>query len=81
MNMKNMSDDIAKIGEVLDNFHTHMEKVYNSEIFYGDETLENFLKHTKEVNEEIKDFNQTYDLFSNEGEVLYDEEEDSSIKG
>ena len=76
LNMNGMSEDIVKLGESLEDFNNHLTKLYNSEIFYGDETLEKFLKHANDINQELKDFNILYNMFSETEESPYDNEEE-----
>ena len=41
----NMSDLI----ELIENYRTHLKKVYSMEMFYGDETLNYLLEHTRSL--------------------------------
>ena len=53
------------------------------ELFYGDQTLENLLKHAKELNAYYNDFMDSLDpegVFEVENEILEDEEDNTEEK-
>jgi hypothetical protein len=55
--------------EILEEYSEHIELIYKMETYYGDETIEGLLKHSKEIIEEIKAYEEIYEL-------MYDEEVD-----
>ena len=54
--------ELREVTGVIQNFTTHLETVYEMEMFYGDETLRYLLQHAKDLTEA---FSQ-YDTFSEE---------------
>jgi hypothetical protein len=48
--------------EVLEEYDSHIDVVYNLERFYGDDTLERLLKHSKSILEEVQVLREIYDL-------------------
>tara|TARA_R100001082_G_scaffold109815_1_gene87918 strand:- start:7675 stop:7917 length:243 start_codon:yes stop_codon:yes gene_type:complete len=47
---------------VIDNYASHLNSVYEMEMFYGDETLESLMKHTQAVVDEVEQFSSIYSL-------------------
>ena len=55
------TDNSRELLASLSEYETHLEKVYNLDLFYGDTTLENLLKHSKSITEEVHSFVATTD--------------------
>ena len=53
-------------------FAEHLEEVHSLETFYGDLTLQSLIRHSKDVLEEIKIYEEIYDLTT-----AVEEEEDA----
>jgi hypothetical protein len=79
-----VSESIGDFLIVIDNFTTHLETVNNMETYYGDETLQSLLEHSRIIMDEIEQFESIYSLTTNtdadeeyeeEEELDYDEEE------
>ena len=49
-------DELDEFSLRLEEYHGHIEIIYNLERFYGDATLKNLLVHSKSVAEECKQF-------------------------
>tara|TARA_Y100000310_G_C20576824_1_gene760857 strand:- start:132 stop:479 length:348 start_codon:yes stop_codon:yes gene_type:complete len=60
------------VGSVVD-LRSHLSDVYELERFYGDQTLEDLLRHASATVETLQDFEDIYTLIENEEEE--DEEE------
>jgi len=58
--------------ERIDSFKEHIEKIHELEMFYGDETLQEMIKHSKELSEYLAGLSNSV-MFSYEDEE--DEEE------
>lgn len=74
---KFMSNNVDDTTEALDNFVEHLEKLYELETYYGDETLKKLIVHSKETLEEIKGFETVISSIKEgeeEGEDLDEEE-------
>jgi hypothetical protein len=56
-----VSDNMEDFFEVLEEYNSHIDVVYNLERFYGDDTLERLLKHSKTVLEEAGALREIYD--------------------
>jgi len=48
------SVNLGTLQEVLSNFKEHVEVIHESEMFYGDQTLQAMISHSKEVLDEIE---------------------------
>tara|TARA_Y100000310_G_C20337802_1_gene648347 strand:- start:177 stop:434 length:258 start_codon:yes stop_codon:yes gene_type:complete len=57
-----VSENIGDLLETLENFAEHLEGVYNMETYYGDQTLEKLLEHSKGIAEEIRAYRDIYDI-------------------
>jgi len=51
-------EELRELIEIIKNFSTHVESVYEMEMFYGDETLRHLMRHGKDI---VATFS-TYDL-------------------
>ena len=83
-----ISEEMYDFKEMVDNFANHLERVYELEMFYGDETLGGLMEHARSFNEQLETFEYIYGLIEEDvsGEVdemdlLYDilEENNSEI--
>jgi len=57
-------DEIRSILSAIQNFNNHLNSVHEMEMFYGDETLRNLIRHSQDI---VEVFNN-YDLFSDTNE-------------
>ena len=69
-----VSDSIGSLLVTAKNFSNHLDGLHAMEMYYGDETLGSLIKHSKQVIEDIKEFEDIYEL-TNEG-LLEDEEQE-----
>ena len=44
----------------LQQFREHVEGIYSRELYYGDEVLHQLLEHSKEITNDIEDFQGAY---------------------
>tara|TARA_R100000008_G_C3503405_1_gene124892 strand:- start:35 stop:397 length:363 start_codon:yes stop_codon:yes gene_type:complete len=73
-----ISENIGDFVVVIDNYASHLETVYNMETYYGDETIQGLIEHTKEIVAEAEEFESVYSLTTELEE--YDEEEIDEIE-
>jgi hypothetical protein len=69
-----VSDSIGSLLVSARDFSNHLDGLHAMEMYYGDETLGSLIKHSKQVIEDIKEFEDIYEL-TNEG-LLEDEEQE-----
>tara|TARA_Y100000114_G_C11746292_1_gene321778 strand:- start:998 stop:1300 length:303 start_codon:yes stop_codon:yes gene_type:complete len=67
-----VSDSIGSLLVSAKNFSNHLDGLHAMEMYYGDETLGSLIKHSKQVIEDIKEFEDIYTLTN---EDLEDDEE------
>lgn len=54
--VSSLTSNLEDLREVLDNFADHVDQVHEMEMFYGDETLQHLLKHSKDLSGIIRDY-------------------------
>ena len=64
-----LSENTRNLFETAENFSNHLKAVYELETFYGDETLQNLLTHTRQAVEEIKVYRDVYTIIEGEGDI------------
>ena len=68
-----VSDNMTTLVEEVVSFHDHLSSVHELEVFYGDETLGNLIRHSTGLIETLEDFEEIYTLFDEEAEELFEE--------
>ena len=71
--MYQMTVDVQQMEDKMVEFSKHLDNVYEMEMFYGDETLEGLLKHTKNVADHLNFYNEKYN--SPDDEEIIEEED------
>lgn len=69
-------DELTEVIHAIRAFTTHLKGIYKMEMFYGDETLRNFLRHGEDI---IRVFDG-YELFSDEEEEFNDNTPEEEAK-
>ena len=59
-NISEIEEDIDEIMSKTDNFTEHLESVHEMEIFYGDETLQSMIDHSKQLINDYIDLQSKY---------------------
>ena len=49
-------DNIGDVSELITNYRTHLKSVYSMEMFYGDETLQYLMDHTRSISVLLEEF-------------------------
>jgi len=49
-------DNIGEVSDIIANYRAHLKSVYSMEMFYGDETLQHLLGHTRSISTLLEDF-------------------------
>jgi len=70
-----VSQDLEKFFMNLDDFEKHLDQIHGMEMFYGDQTLQGLMKHSREMLNSIVDFQERY--FIEEEEDIDREKEDT----
>ncbi len=70
-----VGSNIDTVYEVMDTFSAHVEQVHEAEMFYGDQTLQAMIDHSKQVLEALQDYSDLMELVSiEEGEDATEED-------
>jgi hypothetical protein len=70
---KKMIQDLDKFYSRLDQYEKHISDIHGLEMFYGDETLQGLIRHSREILNDIYDFHAEYN--ANNKEEDFDTEE------
>jgi uncharacterized Fe-S radical SAM superfamily protein PflX len=57
-----ISENLADLVLVVNNYRDHLKKIYGMEMFYGDETIKFLLEHTGSLIEILKQYENIYDI-------------------
>jgi hypothetical protein len=49
-------DNIGDVSEIIANYRVHLKTVYSMEMFYGDETLQYLMDHTRSISTLLEEF-------------------------
>ena len=72
-----VSETIGDLFEDIGNFSSHLENVHSLETFYGDETLQSLIRHSRGLLDEFDQYKDIFDLTSEaETEEELDDEPD-----
>ena len=74
------AENIDNLREEVEEYSVHLESLYEMEMFYGDETIQGMIEHTKHVLKRIEDFEEFYSLLPNSNENKEEEEESDSVQ-
>ena len=62
-----VSSNLGNLFDTLGEYYEYANSVHELEKFYGDQELKTFVQHTKELVEELKQFESVYSLTDPEG--------------
>ena len=81
-----LSENIDDLAKIIKNYRQHQKTVYETEMFYGDETLGALVAHTKSLNNLLQDYEVAEDIFlpltdlEGEENVENPQEEESQVE-
>lgn len=70
-----VSDNITELYTRLDEFDQHIDFIYELEMYYGDETLKNLIRHSRDLRNYMKKYKDVINLL--ETEQTIEEETDA----
>ena len=56
------TDEVFKLEEHFDAFGKHLGGIYELEMFYGDDTLDGLIRHSKDLLSKVSQFRQSFSL-------------------
>lgn len=71
--LRDISSEFDDFYSKLEKYEKHIEEIHGLEMFYGDETLQGLIKHSRQILNEIYDFQMKY--FIEEEEEDFDRTE------
>lgn len=71
--LSSVSEDLEKFFKKIDDYEKHVDQLHSMEMFYGDQTLQDLIRHSREMINEIIDLQERY--FLEEEEEDFDREE------
>ena len=74
ISLYDVSGNMQTLVEEILSFDQHLNSVHELEVFYGDETLGNLMRHSRGLTETLEDFAEIYTLFDQEAEEQLTEE-------
>ncbi len=57
-----VSGELGDLKDMIVSFSNHISSIYEMEMFYGDQTLEDLMQHAKSFNEQLETFDFIYSL-------------------
>ena len=60
--MYQMTVDVQKMQDKMVEFSKHLDNIYEMEMFYGDETLGQLIRHSKDVIDSIDQFKNLFEI-------------------
>ena len=71
-----VGSNIDTVYELMDSFRSHVERVHEAEMFYGDQTLQAMIDHSKALLDALDEYSDIMELVSiEEGEDATEEED------
>jgi len=58
-----LSENIDDLAKIIINYRQHLKTVYETEMFYGDETLGALIEHTRSLSDLLQDYEVAEDIF------------------
>jgi hypothetical protein len=76
--INDINGEVENMFDMFDSFTEHVEGIYQLELFYGDETIESVIKHSREVLDELNVYRQKFFLESEivDADLIEQKEED-----
>ena len=70
-----VSEELGDLKSLINNFSNHISEVYQLEMFYGDQTLQNLVDHAKSLDEQLDTSEYIYSLTEEEADNVEQIEE------
>ena len=57
-----VGENLADLVDLIGTYNNHLKGIYEMEMFYGDETLEFLMQHTKSLSDILEQYNDIYSI-------------------
>ncbi len=77
-----VGENLADLVDLIDTYKKHLKGVYEMEMFYGDETLEFLMQHTRSLRELLNQYSDIYSIIEPQEDIdtLIEEETEDNEK-
>jgi hypothetical protein len=72
-----VSDNLTELYERLQEFDQHIDFIHELEMYYGDETLKNLIRHSRDLRNYMKKYKDVMELLEDE-QIIEEETNDES---
>ncbi len=72
-----VADELYDLKDMSDSLLSHLQSVYELEMFYGDETLGSLMNHARSYTDQFETFEYIYNLIEDENDNRDTEEEET----
>jgi hypothetical protein len=73
-----VSDNLTELYGRLDEFDQHVNFIYELEMYYGDETLKNLIRHSRDLRNYMKKYQEVMELLETQQEITEEETNDEN---
>ena len=56
------TDEVSNLETYFESFGSHLEGIYELEMFYGDQTLDGLILHSKDLLEKVSQFKESFSI-------------------
>jgi thioredoxin-related protein len=71
-----VSNNLVELYRRLDEFDQHIKFIYELEMYYGDETLKNLIRHSRDLRNYMKKYQDVMELLEEEQQIIEEEPDD-----
>tara|TARA_R100001440_G_scaffold4561_1_gene10451 strand:+ start:132 stop:533 length:402 start_codon:yes stop_codon:yes gene_type:complete len=57
-----VGENLSDLTQMITSYRNHIKAVYSMEMFYGDETLQHLMDHTRSLHEVLDEFEDIYEI-------------------
>jgi hypothetical protein len=57
-----VGENLSDLTQMITSYRNHIKSVYEMEMFYGDETLQHLMAHTRSLHEVLDEFEDIYEI-------------------
>jgi hypothetical protein len=57
-----VGENLSDLTQMIASYRNHIKVVYEMEMFYGDETLQHLMSHTRSLHEVLEEFEDIYEI-------------------
>jgi hypothetical protein len=57
-----VGENLSDLTQMIASYRNHLKTIYDMEMFYGDETLEHLINHTKSLYEVLEEYEDVYEI-------------------